>query len=147
MSQHASLATSHTADLRLFSLPVLRTKSETLLHTDWMKLIRVELPPGGEIPRHASPFEIAIQCATGRVVLTREECDERLSSGQITLLECHEPHSLRAETDSVLLIIMQEPGTQRCSHSRRARQDAVDESSKASFPASDPPSWTPVTGS
>lgn len=82
------------------------TKTETLVKTATLELIRLVLPAGKDIPSHKAPGEITVQCLEGRVTFAVGENSVELSAGQLLYLSAGEPHALKASEDSSLLVTL-----------------------------------------
>ncbi len=78
--------------------------SSSLLKTPHLQLMRVVLAAGHALPEHHVPGEITIQCLSGEVDVGTPSSTCRLFAGFLVMLPAAEPHSVKALSDSVLLV-------------------------------------------
>jgi quercetin dioxygenase-like cupin family protein len=90
--------------VRPFGAQLTNTQTTTLVKTDSLELIRLVLPAGKEIDRHEVSGEITLQCLEGHVHIRGEKTECELTAGHLIYAPAFETHSLRAETDSSLLL-------------------------------------------
>ncbi len=82
------------------------TKSSTLIKSDRVQVIRLVVPEGKEIPTHAAPGEILVQCVEGRVAFTASGTTQELRPGHLIHLTAGAPHALLGLEDSSLLVTL-----------------------------------------
>jgi quercetin dioxygenase-like cupin family protein len=82
-------------------------RTNTLVKTKHLELIRLVLPAGKEISEHEVAGEITLQCLEGNVEFTANNVTRSLSAGQLVFLEGASKHSLRALENSSLLLTIQ----------------------------------------
>ena len=119
-------------------------QSEQVLSADSLSVIRLEVPAGEEIPHHSVAEPSTLHCLSGQVLVAFDEEEVQLSEHQMILLDAHRPHVVKAKSNSVLLVTMQNPEALHAEQvitDSAAAQNSVDEAAEESFPASDPPAF------
>ena len=91
-------------DVRPLASKLAGAQTSTLAKTKDLELIRLVLEAGKEIAEHRAPGEITLQCLEGKVAFTALGRTVTLEAGSLLYLEAQQPHSLRAEESSSLLL-------------------------------------------
>ncbi|MCB9963912.1 MAG: cupin domain-containing protein [Rhodospirillales bacterium] len=79
-------------------------RTQAIIKTDSFEAIRLVLQAGTEIPSHKVPGEITLHCLEGCVSLGLAGSVINLRAGEWLYLNGGEPHSVKAEEDSSLLL-------------------------------------------
>jgi len=82
------------------------TDSATLIRTDHLEVFRYALPAGKVVDAHTAAGLMVIQCLEGTVEFTALGRTQQLGPGTMLYLPDHEPHALKALSDTLLLITL-----------------------------------------
>ncbi len=95
-------------DVRPLGPGLANARTEALVKTPALEIIRLILPAGKEICHHHEMVgEITIQCMEGQVAVEINSETRVLEAGQLVYLARHDPHAIRGVQDaSVLLTIL-----------------------------------------
>jgi quercetin dioxygenase-like cupin family protein len=121
-------------DLEGHSPHALTEKTVILVQSDDLTVTRLDLAANAELPPQRTVGDATLQCLFGRVEITLDGEIHKLAAHQLIYLPAKTPHSMKAVSASTLLLTSVIP-----TEKPRKAGDEVDEASKESFPASDPP--------
>ena len=79
-------------------------KTKAIVKTDQMELIRLVLPEGACIGKHKVSGPITVQCVKGKIEFEAMGTIQELQAGELLHLMPAEPHSVKAQTDAVILL-------------------------------------------
>lgn len=91
-------------DVRPLGTRIEAAVSNALFKTPQLELMRLVLPSGKTMPKHAVPGPITIQCLEGVIELQAHQTTQILRAGELVYLAGGEPHTLLAQEDSSVLV-------------------------------------------
>ena len=80
--------------------------STSLLKTDRLQLLHLVLPAHKDQPEHHVDDECTIHCLEGDIEVVMPGGSRRLDAGQLIVLPAQQRHSLRARSDSAVLMTL-----------------------------------------
>jgi quercetin dioxygenase-like cupin family protein len=80
--------------------------STSLIKTERIQLLHLVMPARQDTPEHHVDDECTIHCLEGEVEVVTPGGTRRLLAGELLLLPGKEPHSLRARSDSAVLVTL-----------------------------------------
>lgn len=94
-------------DVRPLADALASSRTEALVKTPQVEVIRMVLPAGKELSEHKAPGDITVLCLEGRMTFRAMNKTHELRAGDMLYLLAGEPHSVNAiEATSFLLTIV-----------------------------------------
>lgn len=93
-------------DVRPLGQKLRQARSETLIRTNHLEVLRLVLPAGKTMRQHAAAGLMIAQCLEGVVEFETRGAVQRLAAGTMLYLSDKEPHALKALEDSSLLLTL-----------------------------------------
>ena len=94
------------ADVRPLGAALSDARTETLVKTATLEVIRLVLPAGKTLPPHKAPGEITVQCLEGKVEFSIGDSGRELTAGGLLFVEAAVPHAVHALENSSLLVTL-----------------------------------------
>lgn len=97
-------ASAEVFDVRPLGQTLRESKTNVLVKTDTLEVIRIVLPAGKQLPPHRVEGEITVQCLEGRVAFDADGTEHELAMGEMLYLAGGATHALRGIDDSSVLV-------------------------------------------
>lgn len=98
------LASGEITSLQPLGAQLRQTESHALLKSAQLEVLRIVLPAGKTLPRHAVPGEITIQCLEGSAEFITDAGRQRMQTRDFLHLDGGVAHALTAVSDCCLLV-------------------------------------------
>ena len=93
-------------DVRPLGSTLADSRTETLVKTPTLEVIRIVLPAGKTLPPHKAPGEITVQCLEGKVRFSVGETVREMAPGSLLFVEGRGEHAVEAVEYSSLLVTL-----------------------------------------
>lgn len=94
------------ADRLVAKLPGTRRQTENLAREAGSSVLMMAMEAGDQLQEHSAPGVVSIHALRGHVTVTAEGEAFSLRPGQLALLQPSVRHDVRAETQSVLVLVV-----------------------------------------